>query len=384
MYRILYSDDVEPSESFFDQAKVDGFEIVWEQNWQGAKKRLISEIDRFDAVILDAKGKLNPDSKDQDGRHLKQAQDDIQELMKAGEDICAVIYSGNADVAEMFETETFPLIEKKHGAEVLFKRLKEHIENKPLYLLKKKHEYPFRVFEAGLLSSYYQEDLIKLVKTIDSPIEQDVPKHLYTPIRTLIEGVFDCLIRNGALPREFKTPKSGVNLANCRKLLKGIKVQIPDVGSWSLKKDIVPLRLPVHIDTILEITNPKSHYHTGVGTKYIKYSVGALVYLLLDVLSWLHEVSTKNDLSKRLYLTNNSKPKMPKASRSNNITVEYQGNLEMKSGQAYGFVKDCFVSPEFIRSNRLTSGTKLKVKAASGRSASGKTRMEAIELVKKG
>lgn len=354
MINVLYSDDVKPNDTFFDQAILAEFNVDWVETWEEAYYKLLAEKGRYEAVILDAKGQLNTNSAAEDPRHLKQALSDIKDLIRNGHDLCSIIYSGNPDIANIFETENEPYVPKSKGARALFDELEKLVKSKDSYILKQRHPVPFKVFEKDFLNKKYEKTLIKLINGIDAVTEvSKMEETLYNPCRTLLEGVFHSLIDCGAVPEKFR-PNGIVNNNAARLLLTKESAYVPPDDSRRFKTNLpLPVRISNEIEFLLDNTNPDSHYNYNLNSEVAQYAIGSIINQLLDVLCWLFEFRTKNP----------DKKQNERLWEEISDEVLFVGTLEKDDDGNY-YCGDFALNNKRVQGLNLSTGTAIKVTAA--------------------
>jgi hypothetical protein len=362
MIRVLYSDDDKPKPTFFDKATLAGFEVDWVETWEEAIQKLSSDEKRYEAVILDALGKVDKNSAGEDGTHLRKALDDVKELVRGGYDLCAIIYSGNPGLANIFATEEHPYVSKSAGSGELFKRLKEAIEGKSAFILKQRHPIPFKVFEKGFLLKKYEKTLIDLLKEIEEPTDvSKMEERLYNPCRTLLEGVFHSLIDCGAIPEDFR-PNGIVNNSATRILLTRRVAFVPPNDSVQYKTELrIPVRVIMEINTVADNTNPDSHYNSELPPETARYAVNSIINQVLDVLCWLYEFRTKNPS-----IENNNQlwSEVP----SDKISI--QGPLEQDDKGNY-HCGQYLISYNMVESNKIKIGDVISITEAKETTKAG-------------
>lgn len=286
---IVIDDDNEAVRKIFKLKAVKAnVEIVDFATWDKTKEYLEANLN-IDAIILDAKGQLNPD-KDASEAHLLESLGYVKHRV-----LPYAIYTAYTDELPILEQE----MEKGrvftkgiHKEEDIFEFLKKEIANTPKLKMINKYPEPFQCFGGEYLDKKYENLLVNIVKIFEDDKLTDQKDLLFNPCRILLERVFEKIteVDNKVLPYALLNfDDQRVGLLNCSKYLTGIKVKIKKWDSGQLKIDeyqkdkFLEEHISQQIQTIIGICHPASHDIQ----KYSQYTFKSVLWAVFDVLIWL-------------------------------------------------------------------------------------------------
>jgi CheY-like chemotaxis protein len=250
------------------------------ESWDKTKE-YIESGQPFDAIVLDARGKLISD-KNEENAHITVALKYVEK-----HNIPYVIYTAFKEELDFLgqEIELGKVFDKggmhrkTEGAVVEY--LKKQIAHSP----KIKYPEPFACFGSGYLSSEYQELLMNVVHIFENDELANPENMLFNPCRIILEQVFRKIndeapqVLPGALVN-FEDQRVG--LVNCSKYLSGISVTI-NKQDYQRRK-FLPEHISQQVQTIIAICHPASH---EIQKKYTRYTFQSVLWAIFDVLVWL-------------------------------------------------------------------------------------------------
>ena len=208
------------------------------ENWSEAKNQLCSSYNKWDAIILDAKCKLDKDSSDNAYRFLPQVFSEMSTLRERYHHLIPwfVLSGGGAEITQLNDmingdrlawdsdwNKTSYYCKGKDEA-TLFERIGSIAKKSERYQIKT-CLYPdvFKAIEDTNLNEEVEGIMLNLLMPIHfGNIGNEIYNKEFINVRKVIEYVYRSMINQGLLPVELKSNKAGkevVNLSWCTKLL---------------------------------------------------------------------------------------------------------------------------------------------------------------------
>lgn len=294
--KILFiDDDPRYAESLIDRAFNEfGLELDHYDNWEEAFTKLKDGFESYCGVIIDGKGKLRKESKDDDQRHVSKAIGDLRELKGKRLFIPFVILSKYLEIKDSILD---PFFEKSKDEDEMFVFLINEIKNLQNNKIQVKYQDAFEAFGEGYLDKSAEANLFE---AIDSFENDDWNDNSFTPLRKVIEAIYkdlhekdDELIPYGCL--RFDNDK--INFAWCERRLKGEIINEPKTWKVLYKKS-EPV-LPKHIASLLrsftELCN--SNLHIGNCEYITKNTLASCLFFIIDLLIWYKKFVDENYLN---------------------------------------------------------------------------------------
>ena len=375
-YEVLWiEDESEKNPNFLALCEIKGINITINDNSKDGLKELKRRDMNYDAVILDAKVKLNKDSSP-NLEGLRVARDYLLGLQ--GRDfIPHFIYTGQPDYLEssLFEESYGKYYVKTEDDELLVNDILNTIEDRPNTLVRKRFPEVFRLFKNGFIDDVYEKRLIKILMSIDGD-DLDFDDELYfNQLRQILEVAMRQANEVGILHDKcLEFNKSKVILSYARRFLSGQRV---DDKKIKCGKTHFPKIIAEHVESIITITNIGSHaekdskeeseanikqYRGFINTPYLLYS---LTFKLMDVLIWFEKyINENNDLDK-------NKSLWIDLTESTNVRAKYiqDGAVLFIHDRGYGFFKpeggvtdddNSYIPDSIVEKFNLVKGQKIK------------------------
>lgn len=282
---VIDDDDDEVRKIFKLKAVKANVEIVAFATWDKTKEYLEAD-NNPDAIILDAKGQLNPD-KDASESHLLSSLGFVKNRI-----LPYAIYTAYTDELPMLEQELEEgrvFTKGKHKEEDIFEFLKKEIAKSPKLKIINQYPKPFQCFGSNYLDKKYEQLLFDIISVFNDEKLNDPKNLLFNSCRTLLETIFKKIpdINEKILPYEminFDRQRAG--LINCFRYLNGEKSYIDGkpVYPSNYFKDSGNEFIAAQIDTIIKICHPASH---EIQKRYTIYTFQSVLWAIFDVLIWL-------------------------------------------------------------------------------------------------
>lgn len=247
------------------------------ENWSEAKNQLCSSYNKWDAIILDAKCKLDEDSSDNAYRFLPNVFSDMSTLRERNHRLIPwfVLSGGGAEITQLNDMinddrlawdsdwNKFSYYAKGKDEPVLFERIWTIAKQSETYQMKS-CLYPdvFNAIEDAELNEEVESIMLNLLMPIHfGNVSNELYNKEFVYARKVIEYVYRSMMNKGLLPMELKSGRTGkeqVNLNWSTKLL-----QYGELDEKTLKVKysfIVYTRIMAQIvRDILNFTNSFAH-----------------------------------------------------------------------------------------------------------------------------
>lgn len=302
-FHIIWIDDEwEKNEAILDRES-EGFKITPFKVAKLGIEELEKNLEKYDAVILDAKGFKNSEDEVAKLNGLKYSLDRIKELSKHRV-IPHFIFTGQPDLAndEAFNsfTEDIPIFKKGLENDALFERIAFEIQNRENTLIK--NEYPglFKSCEFVSPSSFFT--FSEILKNIKSPSYSFRDSYHFTPLRKELELLFRKANELGLLHDKCISETDEVNLSESSNYLSGYDCNHLKI---KCKKAHFTKIISEMVKNIIFVTGAASHtqsdkqtkkynfdkHKKDIDTPYLLYSI---TFQLIDIFIWFHKYALEN------------------------------------------------------------------------------------------
>ncbi len=283
-FRIIFvDDDRRYADSLQDRAFSEfGLELEHYDNWEEAFTKLEEDFDAYHGVIIDGKGKLSKDSKDDDQRHVNKAIGDLREQKGRGRYIPYVVLSKYLEIKDTI-TERF--FEKGREEDKMFRFIIDEITSLEENKLKAKYHDAFQSFGDNYLNKEAEDNMLEALRSFET---NNWSASTFTPLRKIIEAVYqslhdkdDKLIPHSCL--RFENGK--INFTLCERRLKGqeINERTGRVAHPAGNK-VLSVYLNATITHFTRLCN--NSMHIAYRDKLTKNTLGACIYFIIDLLIW--------------------------------------------------------------------------------------------------
>jgi hypothetical protein len=248
------------------------------ETWDRTQEFITEHREQIDAVVLDAKGKLNAD-KGASEAHLFESHGWVKSLK-----IPYVIYTAYTEQLPMLEQqldEGRVFTKGKHKEEDVFEYLKDEIARSPIVKLRNKYEPAFQPFYKGIIGKEFEHNLIELLFCLQ---DEDYKKKNLNVVRDLLESIYLSLIDNFIfIPDSFKNYNDKPNLEWCTRYLEGRDTNDGEGISHTCK-----LSIPTHIQYNLRyIKNMSSAFSHLSENAEVKNAFISATHSVIEILEWL-------------------------------------------------------------------------------------------------
>ena len=306
------------------QAETYGIDLVPFENWEEAYKVLSSDYNKWDAIVLDAKCKVNKDSADNAVKFLPEVFTDLTQLSEKNKRIIPwyVLSGGGAEVGPISDLIiekrkswdcdwNKPYYSKNTDFDIMLYRIKQNFEKTDNFQIKESL-YPdvFQAIREIGLSKDSEDYMMKLLKPIHFNVEDNEAynSHYEYP-RFILEYIYRSMVKHNLLPKELinNRKKDSVNLSACSKLLGSgsineysVNVKYSFVVFPTIIKNIV-WNITTITGSYVHTKSEKSDDQEKVDTKGHIATVGGSPYLLrkiayelCDIILWYKDFLRKH------------------------------------------------------------------------------------------
>lgn len=297
-YNVLWiEDEPEKQEAFVEEAFLEGIQVFQFSTNKSGMEELISDMDAYDAVILDAKG--FEESVDEVAK-LTGLMNSISTLKSLSKRIPYFIYSGyldkdeNASVRELLSNEE--IFTKGKDTQRLFERIKEEADKQLDTQIKHEYARVFEVTSEKHLGIQVFQPLLDLIKQAKDLKDFESSKDQLSSIRKIIEKSFDKLAELKLIPEEIH--KAGINPTV--KFICNNKYN----SEFTTSIDYMHPTMAYYLDNLVFTLQDSQHDKDGLKLKvneYISeikspYFFKSLVFQLLDYLIWYKRFINKYEI----------------------------------------------------------------------------------------
>jgi cold shock CspA family protein len=289
-YQVLWiDDDAEKQDGFLDSAYLNGLDINYYKTSKLGMEELVSKMEQYDAVILDAM--VYNESEDEKAA-LTGLFNSIKKInaLSDRKKIPYFIFSGyidqdqHASAREMLADETIFIKSKDNKA--LFKAIKVEADKQIDTQIRHKFSTVFDVCTEKYIGENAGVDLLNLLLSIDNlNIENQ-----FNTLRKIVEDVFIAFNKFQLLPNEFITPSISINESSRFLSGKNHKDKLfTEKGYQHIKETHLPVQISSMLWNILSITQDGSHRaKIDAHVKYLNttYLFQSVLYQLLDIIVW--------------------------------------------------------------------------------------------------
>jgi hypothetical protein len=167
---LIIDDDLSYVNGQYDTAYNNNINLVHFDNWEDARLELESNLKKFNAIIIDGRGKLSPNSKTEDKKHLITVLDWFEDQKNKNHYYNFVINSAFLeDYTEFidFNKKNIKIYYKGKDEELMYKELVKLIISFPLYKIRCKYEEVLDIFDDIVLPSSHNATMVNLLMMLD-------------------------------------------------------------------------------------------------------------------------------------------------------------------------------------------------------------------------
>lgn len=261
MYNVLWIDDQwDTLDGFIEKAAtVYNLSITPYRTSKAGIEAIRSDLDKWDAVILDAKGLDESENEATDVIGLRKAKDFLLSLSKP---IPYFIYTGQTDYlsSDFFKSAFGDFYSKYDGYNKILKAVVEAIEKKVENQTIHNYQDLFSSLESLGISDYTKETFLDILLPLHYKEKEEGfrPVHHYTQLRKVIEYLFRACHRVGLVP-DACISNGIINLNQCSLYLAGKVAEKINLRYGEEGDRIIPKHIERIIRSVLELGNTCSH-----------------------------------------------------------------------------------------------------------------------------
>ena len=259
-YQVLWiDDDAEKQDGFLESAYLNGLDINYCKTSKQGVEELVSKIEQYDAVILDAM--VYNESEDEKAS-LTGLFNSIKKINSLSErkKIPYFIFSGyidqdeHASARQMLADETIFIKSKDNDR--LFQAIKDESNTQADTQIRHKYHRVFDVCTEKYIGENAGKDLLNLLLNLDNSNTDNQ----FNTLRKIVEDIFISSNKFQLLPNEFITPTVALNESS--KFLSGKNHKgelFAEKGYQHLEETHIPEQISTMLWNVLSVTQDGSH-----------------------------------------------------------------------------------------------------------------------------
>lgn len=384
MYNVLWIDDQwDTLDGFIEKAAtVYNLSITPYRTSKAGIEAIRSDLDKWDAVILDAKGLDESENEATDVIGLRKAKDFLLSLSKP---IPYFIYTGQTDYlsSDFFKSAFGDFYSKYDGYNKILKAVVEAIEKKVENQTIHNYQDLFSSLESLGISEYTKDTFLDILLPLHYKEKEEGfrPVHHYTQLRKVIEYLFRECHRVGLVP-DACISNGIINLNQCSLYLAGKNPEKINQRYGEEGDRIIPKHIERIIRSVLELGNTCSHsvelededkekieeLFRSFKSNYLIY--GLTLQLCEAVVWFANYIPNHNDKEENL---NNCRPVKLLSNTTRNTLdeakLQYEGKIftPVKDEDGFWHCDECFLSLQYwneghVKLKNVTNNTNEKTK----------------------
>lgn len=295
-YKVIWFDDKYATlPRILEQAILNDIELIGFTNAEEGIVELENNIELYDGAILD--GIFYKSANDEGDAYDDEPMGDVAKKLLQLEyrkKLPWFILSGKQSFkkeknrfAEAYkEGKVYDKLGDNLHLKELWDNLKKESDELPITQLKNKYPNQFEICSDNYIGKKHFDRVLNLVQNIENPTEIKIAEDSLTPIRKIIEAIFNKLNHIGCIPDDIIQENGWISKAS--------RFLSNRDNNYSHKQEIVHPVIAETIFRILTLTQDASHNEgskLGVDTYLSQsnntYLYQSCVYALLDILDWL-------------------------------------------------------------------------------------------------
>lgn len=310
MIKVLWlEDETGKIDAFFDRAYLNGIEVTHKDTANNFIAELNTNLDDYDAVILDVMGVVNSLEEKPTSKAFSVAHKEVLSL-KHKKNIPFFVLS-----AQLTKDENQGLKEyigdahiyiKSNDEEKLIEDIKRAVVEQPDFVLRNKYADVLSVFKENQLFTKHYDRIFNLMKWAESSQDIDRSEDQLTGIRKIIEAIFHALAKQGLVPSEITNTQGWLNgssnfISNRHPDYKQVENYIHPTAALSMSRLLWIGQDGAHAEGDLKLRVDEYIQENESG-----YLFKSCIYLLFDLIIWYKNLSAKYpdlDENKKKWIT---------------------------------------------------------------------------------
>ncbi|MCF6171499.1 MAG: hypothetical protein L3J66_11030 [Bacteroidales bacterium] len=287
-HRVLIVDENDIYEKKLENHASNNYDFTHYEDWESAISELQDNPNIYDAIIIDGNVKPDADTERGDIRNLHDALVGLKELRRTDQIfIPYLIIAANPKEFLKFSKKE-PIIDK-NDIKKLLAELRNHISSKDEYKIQIKYSSAFGAFGEKYLSENSKKNLVEVLMDFEN---NKWSENSFNPLRKIIESIYKNLHKydDSLLPDSCVDDNGRVNLEYCNRRLAGLK---NDYVTFKKEYGCV---LYEHLGWIIGPITKVCHIasHSSPNKNLTKYSLGTIIFGVIDLLIWYKAFVDKN------------------------------------------------------------------------------------------
>jgi FixJ family two-component response regulator len=297
--RVLWIDDeytkLSPFISLAEQYDID---IVAFESSEEGLNALRQEVKKFDAVILDVKGRLNAGYTSLNAKGFGWAWQQLHVIQGAsGHDLPIFIFTGQPDFIndKDFKDQFGDFYQKGKDESNLLNAIAKRVNDSANYQARLKFQRVLALANDKFIGGQSESILMEMIMDVSLKLDCENTERKFNNIRKLLELMVDQIVKLKIIPASI--------LSENGKFSKSIRLLSGGVEScYKFNEGILNPLISESLKWVSEICNDASHatenlrinVHSFIQSQRSPYLYFATIYQLFDILLWFGEFVAKN------------------------------------------------------------------------------------------
>ncbi len=295
MMKVLWlEDEIDKIEAFLDRLYMVGISVTHKDTANNFIAELNTNLDDYDAVILDVMGVVNSLEEKSSSKAFSVAYNSVLSL-KLKKNIPFFVLS-----AQLTKDENQGLKEyigdahiyiKSKDEERLIEDIKRAVVEQPDFILRNKYADVLSVFNENQIGIKHYDRIFNLIKWAESSHDIDGSEDQLTGIRKIIEAIFHALAKQGLVPSEITNSQGWLNgtskfISNTHPAFSQVENYIHPTAALSLQRLLWIGQDGAHAEGDLKLRVDDYIQENQSG-----YLFKSCIYLLFDLIIWYKNLS---------------------------------------------------------------------------------------------
>lgn len=296
---VLWIDDehqiLSPFISLAEQSEID---IVPFESSEEGLNELRRNVRKYDAVILDVKGKLNSEYTSLNTRGFGLAWQEIHVIQGAtGRDLPIFILTGQPDFinARDFKDQFGDFYQKGRDENMLLEAICRRVKESSNYKIRLKFNRVLALAHESFIGTNSEPIVLELIMDLSSKDHPINSESKFNNIRKILELMVDRLVKLNIIPSEI-TKETGRLSKTIRLLSGGVE------SGYKFTDGVLNPLISESLKWVSDLSNDASHatenlkvnVHNFIQSQRSPYLYFATIYQLFDILIWFGEFAAKN------------------------------------------------------------------------------------------
>jgi FixJ family two-component response regulator len=297
--RVLWIDDeYQLLSAFISLAEQFDMDILPFESSEEGLSELKRNVEKYDAVILDVKGRLNSQYTALNHKGFGIAWKEIHFIQgSSGRDLPIFIFTGQPDIinAKDFKDQHGDFFQKGRDEKLLIESISRRVKDSANYKIRLKFNRVLALANDSFIGTNSEPILLGLIMDLSSNEQPINSESKFNNIRKILELMVDRLVKLNIIPSEI-TKETGRLSKTIRLLSGGVE------SGYKFTDGVLNPLISESVKWVSNISNDASHatenlkinVHSFIQSQCSPYLYFATIYQLFDILIWFGEFAAKN------------------------------------------------------------------------------------------